>query len=291
MSKNPAPSFQDIIFELPSGLKLYARDYSHDDKPAILCLHGLTRNSADFEPLADYLAQDYRLIIPDQRGRGRSDYDPDPAHYRPDIYAADMLALLAHLGLSKTHIIGTSMGGIMAMIMHAVSPKLIQSCVLNDIGPQIEPEGLSYIKSYVGHDPVFDSWDEAAAAVAQSSAHIFPAYKPAEWMSFTRQLCKTDPRGIVFAYDPQIAAPFKQDDGAAPPDMWPLFEAMSSIPLLIIRGQNSNLFSQACYEKMLAIHLNATGCITANIGHAPMLNEPEPQAAITRFLQINAAHA
>ena len=180
-------------------LELFARDYAGpaaSEAPALLLMHGLTRNSADFEPLAAHLAGSlggrYRLIVPDQRGRGRSASDPEPANYRPDVYAQDMFALLDHLRIEVAGLIGTSMGGLMAMVMAAMQPERVRAAVLNDIGPELAPEGLQRIARYVGPSEPFAGWDEAAARCASINAEAFPGFAQEQWLAFARRTC---PRG------------------------------------------------------------------------------------------------
>mgnify|MGYP002723437328 CR=1 FL=1 len=173
-------------------LDLVARDYParSAQAPSLLLMHGLTRNSADFEPLAWHLAGDYRLIVPDQRGRGLSQWDPEPARYRPDVYAQDMLALLDGLSVARACLIGTSMGGLMAMVMNALRPDLATGFVFNDIGPVLDPAGIARIQGYVGPTGAMASWTAAAARCQASNEAAFPDYGKAEWIAFARRTCR-----------------------------------------------------------------------------------------------------
>ena len=281
--------YEDIYYKSSDGLTLYARDY--DDglgKPVILALHGLTRNSADFHDLALYLNDRFRVITVDQRGRGRSDYDPDPTQYRPDIYCADMFRLLATLNLEKVIVIGTSMGGIMAMMMATQNADIFRAAIINDIGPVIDPAGLKRIQGYVGVARDFASWEEAAKAIEmQQGAEVFPLYTSADWLSFAKRTCTEKPDGRVqFAYDPALANPFKEDETVSSPvDMWPFFAALKSTPILTIRGALSDILSEQTVEKMARIHPDFTAVTIPDIGHAPMLNEAQSLKAIDRFLE------
>lgn len=268
-------------------LDLYARVYEGDG-PALLLMHGLTRNSADFEPLAAHLAGRYRLIVPDQRGRGLSDYDSDPSNYRPDIYAADMFALLDRLGVDQAGLIGTSMGGLMAMIMGALQPSRVRAMVLNDIGPKIEATGLTRIQGYVGPSGDAADWKEAATRCAAINGSALPDYQEADWLAFARRTCVEEADGrIRFAYDPAIAASTAGDEPATvPPDLWPLWHALSAVPVLVLRGDASDLLSADTVSEMERRHVGPFRAVEVpGRGHAPMLDEEVATAAIDTFLQ------
>lgn len=272
-------------------LDLHARIYDGGrgtDQPALLLMHGLTRNSADFEPLAEHLAPGYRLVVPDQRGRGLSDYDSDPANYRPDIYAADMFALLDGLGIARAGLIGTSMGGLIAMIMAATQPDRIAGVIMNDIGPQIEAAGLARIQGYVGPTQDAADWDEAAARCAAVNAVALPDFGPQDWLAFARRTCIETPAGrIRFAYDPAIALSTQGAQPATlPPDLWPLWDMLAEKPVLVLRGGHSDLLSAATVAEMGKRHRGAFSAVDVpNRGHAPILDEPVALSAIEAFLQ------
>ena len=265
-------------------LDLFARIYEGDGPPLLL-MHGLTRNSADFEPLAHHLAGRYRLIVPDQRGRGLSDSDPDAANYRPDVYSADMFALLDDLGIDAVLPIGTSMGGLMAMAMNAMKPGRIRGAVLNDIGPLLDPAGLQRIGGYVGHSAAFADWEEAVGAIADINQDAFPGFAERDWLAFARRTCRVsqDDR-VEFAYDPAIASAF--DASAEQPDLWPLWEALSGKPVLVLRGALSDLLSADVAREMGERHEGPFTLVeVADRGHAPLLDEPEALAALDTFLK------
>lgn len=268
-------------------LDLFARIYPGDG-PALLLMHGLTRNSADFEPLVARLDPKYRLIVPDQRGRGLSDHDPVPANYRPDIYSADMFALLDGLGVARAGLIGTSMGGLMAMIMGALQPARVAGIVLNDIGPKLEEAGLARIQGYVGPTGAPEGWQGAAAICAAINAEAFPGFGPEDWLAFARRTCREDEQGRVrFAYDPAIAESISGDQPATvPPDLWPLWDSISALPVLVLRGALSDLFAAATVTEMAARHAGPFAALDVpERGHAPLLDEPIALAAITNFLK------
>jgi len=271
-------------------LELFARDYEGEGPPLLL-MHGLTRNSADFEPLAQHLAGRYRLIVPDQRGRGLSDSDPDPANYRPDIYVRDMFALLDGLGIERAALIGTSMGGLMAMIMGAIAPERVPAIVLNDIGPALEAAGLARIGGYVGGGEPLADWREAAARCEAVNRQAFPDFGAEDWDAFARRTCRAAVDGrVAFAYDPAIARAFETEEGVAPPDLWPLWQALGEKPVLVIRGVLSDLLSGDTVARMEQLHPGPfTRADVSQRGHAPLLDEPEALAAIETFLTEHAS--
>ncbi|MBH5321944.1 alpha/beta fold hydrolase [Aurantiacibacter sediminis] len=266
-------------------LTLFARDSGGHGKPLLL-MHGLTRNSADFEPLAEHLAPGYRLIIPDQRGRGLSDYDKDPANYRPDIYAQDMFALLASLDIGSTGIVGTSMGGLIALTMNAMKPDAFPAIIFNDVGPELALPGLERIASYVGNDTVFADWDEAAKACAVTNGEAFPEFSDDDWRAWAGRTCRKLPDGrIAFAYDKAIASGFANLGEAPKPDLWPVWQMLGETPVLVVRGAVSDLLSKETLNLMEARHAGPfSSAEVPSRGHAPLLDEPEAVSAITTFL-------
>ena len=265
-------------------LELFARDYPGDGPPLLL-MHGLTRNSGDFEPLARHLAGRYRLIVPDQRGRGLSQEDPD-ANYRPDVYAGDMFALLRSLNVERPGLIGTSMGGLMAMVMNAMQPGSFPAIVFNDVGPVLDPSGLARIGSYVGGGEPFPDWDAAAAASSAINRDAFPDFTDADWQAWARRTCRTLPDGrIAFAYDPAIADGFADIGKEPQPDLWPLWDGLGKTPVLVIRGALSDLLSPDTVREMRQRHQGPFVHVDVpDRGHAPMLDEPVALAAILDFL-------
>ena len=281
--------YSDVTF--PSAdkrLTLYARDYGQpfEGAPAVLCLHGLTRNSADFEWIAAHLSDRYRVLVADMRGRGRSEWDPVPANYNPGVYVQDVLGLLDQLGIAKTVIIGTSMGGLMAMVMGLMARDRMRAVVINDVGPDIEAAGLARIASYTGKTQPPATWADAARTAQFINEVAFPDYGPDDWMAFARRLFRDEGGVPVPAYDPGIAAGLKPQSDApvAPPDLWPMWDALEGLPILAIRGALSDLLSPATLDKMAARHAGMVSVTVPNRGHAPMLDEPEAVSAIDTFL-------
>src|SRR5438067_2951930 len=203
---NAQPGYRDIRFTAPDGLELYARDYGGRSGPPVLCLCGLTRNSRDFEPLAPFIADRCRLLILDYRGRGSSAYAPDPKSYRPDVELADAMRLLDILKIDAAGVIGTSRGGLIAMLMGQAHPGRLSGVVLNDIGPVIERQGLLRIQSYLGKDPNLRTWDQAAASLNET--HPGFELTADEWLSFARRIFRDEDGVPRLDYDPRLAETF-----------------------------------------------------------------------------------
>lgn len=270
-------------------LTLFARDYPGEQAgaPVLLMMHGLTRNSADFEALAGHLPGKYRLVVPDQRGRGLSENDPDPANYRPDIYAEDMWALLDSLDIDRAGLIGTSLGGLMAMLMAAAKPARVSAVVLNDIGAELMDEGFERIKSYTGQGKPMADWNEAAKRCKAINAAALPDLADDDWLTFARRTCAEQPDGsIAFNYDPAIAQDFGSDEPSPRPDLWHIWDTINAVPALILRGQFSDVLSPDTVNEMHRRHDGHFVSFTVpNRGHAPLLDEPEAVAEIEGFLQ------
>lgn len=266
-------------------LNLYARLYDGDGPPLLL-MHGLTRNSGDFDGLAEHLAGRYQLIVPDQRGRGRSDYDPDPENYTPAVYVEDMYALIDGLDLGTIGMVGTSMGGLMAMMMAARTPDRFNSLILNDIGPAVEASGLARIQSYVGQPAVFDDWQQAADHCQAVQSDNMIGFAAQDWMAFARNTCEETPEGnIRFAYDPAISIGLSgSEQTVVPPDLWPMWDRLSALPVLVIRGALSDILSRTTVAEMGRRHPDQfTAVEIDDRGHTPMLDEADALAAIDRF--------
>ncbi|MEQ8858682.1 MAG: alpha/beta hydrolase [Pseudomonadales bacterium] len=272
------------------GLRLHARDYAADEAAdggvAVLCLHGLTRNAADFDDLAARLSPRYRVVVMEQRGRGDSDYDRDPANYQVGTYVQDAMALLDAMELDRPVLIGTSMGGLMSMVMGSTAPQRFRGIVLNDIGPVVEPAGVERIRGYVGRGGPIADWDDAVRATRANNETAFPGLGDAEWLAFAKRLFREEPDGgLRAAYDPAIAEPMNADStSAVPADLWTVFEALSDLPMLLIRGALSDILSARTTEEMARRHPHLEYVEVADRGHAPLLDEPEAVAAIEGFL-------
>ncbi len=284
-------AFSDKYWESADGLRLHYRDYpgrsaKNDRRPPIVCLPGLTRNARDFEQLAAALAGEWRVICAEFRGRGESDYAKDSATYNPLQYAADIAALAEQAGIAKFVAIGTSLGGIVTMLLAATRPGLIAGAVINDIGPAIEPEGMARIRGYIGQGRSFPTWMHAARALKEINGAAYPAYAISDWLAMAKRVLVTSGSGrIVFDYDMKIAEPIL----AAPPDapagdLWPAWRALAGRPLLVVRGALSDLLSAATLERMTAEVPEAKTVTIADVGHPPTLSEPEARDAIALLL-------
>jgi pimeloyl-ACP methyl ester carboxylesterase len=279
----------DIDFRSADGrLRLHAEVRGPQGAPlTVLCLHGLTRNAADFEFLARHLSARYRVVTADQRGRGKSQWDPDPAHYRPGTYVEDMFALLDRLAIDRVVLIGTSMGGHMAMIIGASQPARLRGMVLNDIGPEVLNSGLQRLRSALSNRAPAANWAEAAAQAKRINQIAFPDYLDADWEAFARRTYVEDASARpVAAFDPAVLQGLNETDlTAVLPDLWSHWKRLDSIPILAIRGALSDIISPEILDAMAARHPNLTPITIANRGHAPMLDEPAAVAAIDAFLK------
>jgi pimeloyl-ACP methyl ester carboxylesterase len=277
-----------ISYQSFDGLTLNAYQYgSEKDRLTVLCLHGLTRNHKDFEPMITELDCQYNFLAVDVRGRGTSDYDPDSKNYIPPVYVRDVLSLIEHLQLEQFAIIGTSMGGIMSMLMMPLIGKQVLGVVLNDIGPAVEPVGLRRIGNYVGRNMEFADWDSATAAVLKNNQRVFPSYSLSDWRAFAERTCRQRSDGtVVMDYDPRIREAFRSVPaiGFARFMAWRLFAHMQSVPLLLVRGQTSDLLSDRNARRMVRRHGNARLLTVPDAGHAPMLDEREAVMEIRLFL-------
>ncbi|MGV3513046.1 MAG: alpha/beta fold hydrolase [Novosphingobium sp.] len=278
--------YEDRYWTSSDGLRLHFRYYDGDSaKPPVICLPGLTRNARDFEDLADRLAGTWRVLCPEMRGRGDSDYAKDPMTYTPMHYLQDVEALLAQEGIDRFVSIGTSLGGLLTMLLAVSNPQRIAAAVLNDVGPEVSEQGLERIRGYVGQGRNFETWMHAARALQESSADVYPDWDITQWLRYAKRIMALGTGGrIAFDYDMKIAEPFEAPAGATPQvDMWPLFDALATRPLLILRGETSDILEPATAQKM-ATRPGVELVTLPRIGHAPTLDEPESIAAIGRLL-------
>ncbi len=251
----------------------------------LLCLPGLTRNMEDFEPVVDAFADRAQVIRMDFRGRGASDWG-DPSTYQIPVEAADVVALLDHLGLERVTILGTSRGGLVAMVMAAMARDRIAGVIFNDIGPEVMPEGLAYIMDYLGLPPKAKTLEEAAAAFPRHYAPAFRDVPEATWAAMARRIFRQEDGRLVNRYDPRlreaVAPAFAP--GAVAPDLWPLFDALAGAPLGLIRGAGSNLLSVETAAEMRRRRPDMAFADIADRGHVPFLDEPEAVAVIETVL-------
>lgn len=293
-ARRAGDEFKEHRIKTADGLSVYVRDYpavAPTTGLPVFCLHGLTRNSKDFELVAPRIAAlGRRTLAWDTRGRGRSDRDPEPARYNAAIYAQDALAVLDALGIERCVFLGTSMGGLITMILTTLAPQRIAAAILNDIGPVVDPRGLARIAGYVGKGGAAGSWDAAAAACRAVNGDAFPDRDDAFWMRFARRTFRETGRGVLEPdYDPAIANAFAQPGDAAPapaPDLSPLFKNLSGVPVLVVRGATSDILSAEGVAAMRALKSDLVVAEVPRTGHAPTLEEPEAFDAIVDFLAI-----
>lgn len=278
--------FAESYWQSHDGLRLYSRVYEGPDAgaPTVLCLHGLTRNSRDFEDLAPHLARRYRVIAPDLRGRGFSARDPELQNYQPAIYVKDILALLDTLGVPRIAVIGTSLGGMLAMMLGYGQPARIAGMVLNDVGPEIDPEGIERIKQYAGRLPAARTWRIAVAQTVAVYGDAWPGLSPQRWEALARRGYREDAAGVVeLDADPNIGAALRAAPAAAL-DLWPLWKALRGIPTLAIRGARSDILSAATFARMKQESPTLQQLEVADRGHVPLLDEAECVTAVDGFL-------
>jgi pimeloyl-ACP methyl ester carboxylesterase len=269
------------------ALELYADDAGPSDAElTVLCMHGLTRNSKDFGVLAEHLSRRCRVVSADQRGRGRSQWDTNAANYQPMVYAQDMFQLLDHLAIDRAVLVGTSMGGIVAMTMAGMQPDRVRGIVLNDIGPEVPSEGLKRLRDSLVAPAEVSSWQDAARQAQRVNGLAFPDFGANDWLAFAHRTYIEDASGRpVAAYDRAILNALMQADlSVVPANLWSLWPRLESIPVLAIRGGLSDILSAETLQQMAASHPRLSAVTLAHRGHAPLLDEPPAVAAIDSFL-------
>jgi pimeloyl-ACP methyl ester carboxylesterase len=280
-----AERYADRHLLVRDGLRLHYRDYpGATDRPPLLCLPGLTRNARDFAGFAERYSPRFRVIALDFRGRAASDYDPVPARYNPVTYAGDVIELLDQLGIGEAIFAGTSLGGLVTMVVAATAPQRIAAAIINDVGPDVDPAGIDRILTYVGKDVRFKSWDEAADTIAANYGSKFDRFTHADWVAMAKRNCREENGEICFDYDMAIAEPFRTAGPVPQVDLWPLFDALGQKPLLVVRGGKSDLLTAETAEKMQAVAPGMKLVVVPGVGHAPELSEPEAVTAIDEFL-------
>ena len=285
------PPYENRYWWSNDGLRLHYRDYPGPaDRPPILCLPGLTRNARDYHDLALRLSPDWRVIAIDLRGRGDSGYAKDPMSYVPLTYVQDVEALLSELDVARYVAFGTSLGGIVAMLLAGTARERLAGLVLNDVGPEISPEGLSRIRSYVGKSNTWPTWLHAARAVAEANESVYPDFQLEDWLAMAKRLYRLNSAGrIVLDYDMKIAEPFRVPGNEAGPDMWRALEGLKTVPTLLVRGATSDVLAASVAERMAGVLEQGDLLTIPDTGHAPTLDEPEAIAAIDRLLARIAA--
>ena len=268
-------------FDTSDGLSLYYADEGAG--LPILCLSGLTRDSRDFDYVMPHLSG-CRVIRLDYRGRGNSDWSDDFLTYNIMREAQDAVELLDHLGLAQVAILGTSRGGLIAMGLAATLKTRLLGVALNDIGPELDPKGLDAIMVYLGVKPRAKTLAEASAGLAYVMRDKFANVPQSRWDAEVAKFFVETDDGLELVYDPKLRDAVEEASKGEMPDLWPWFEALSGLPCAIIRGENSDLLSQATYQEMLKRMPNAHGAVVKDRAHVPFLDEPEAVAALHKWI-------
>jgi pimeloyl-ACP methyl ester carboxylesterase len=289
-------AFESRFFTAKDGLRLHARIYPAGNPPGaareplpVICLPGLSRNVRDFHQFALLVAQDLsaprRVIALDYRGRGLSDYDPNPENYNIGIECRDVITVCTALGIARAIFVGTSRGGLILHIMAALKPDLIAGAVLNDIGPEIEADGLRDIRDYLSQRSSPATLDDAADGLARIYGAAFPALSRTDWLDMADALYVEKAGRLVTDYDPKLTDQLQAIDFSKPlATLWPQFELLAKVPLLVVRGDHSRLLSQETLTRM-ARSSSAVKTVTApGQGHAPLLHHPDIFSSVRDFL-------
>jgi pimeloyl-ACP methyl ester carboxylesterase len=286
--------WQDIYYASFDDLKLHARYYPAEEPKGrpVVCLPGLTRNARDFHHLAIALThhkdRPRDVYALDYRGRGLSQYDRHWENYTPYIELIDTLDFMTIAGLHQAAIIGTSRGGIIAMMMAAVRPTNMAVVVLNDVGPIIETRGLARIMGYVGRTPVPKTWEDAGMLLREMNERAFPGISLAQWEEIAHDLFNERKGRPAQSYDKKLARAFGRIDLSRPPqDLWPQFSALAQFPVLVLRGANSDLLRPETVSAMVERHPNLRAITVERQGHAPLLRDRVTVEAIASFLAAN----
>lgn len=294
----PANGFDEFTYSASDGLRLYARVYGNrgldDQATPIVCLPGLTRNSADFHRLALQLSGSTtaarRVICFDARGRGQSEWDSDPKNYSIPVEADDVLAGCAALGIRHAVFIGTSRGGLIILALASARPGMLASVILNDVGPVVEGAGLAKIMAYQDRLSTATSLADAVARLKQVQGKAFSVLAEEDWLDYVSPMFVEKKGKLVANFDPAILAALQNIDLSAPlPTLWPQFDGLRAIPLMTIRGENSTLLSEETTEEMARRHPRMELVVAEGQGHAPFLHLDPLARKIAVFCR-NADH-
>jgi pimeloyl-ACP methyl ester carboxylesterase len=280
-------STASVFVTAQDGLRLHVRSYGRrTERLPVVCLPGLARTSADFDELAVALtAQDRRVIALDYRGRGRSEYDRNPENYSLVVELADVVAVLAALDIGRAVFVGTSRGGILTMLLAAARPTAIAGAVLNDIGPVIEAKGLLRIKSYVGKLPTPKNFEDGAEILRRLFDAQFPKLDSEGWLAAARRTWRESDGHLTPTYDVRLAKILEGIDLERPlPALWKEFDALSAVPLMVIRGANSDVLSKDAVTAMRQRRSAMERLVVPDQGHTPLLAEPDVIRRIAAFI-------
>ncbi len=278
--------YRDRRVTARDGLELFVRDWgdARARRVPLLCLPGLTRNGADFARVARRLSGERRVICPDYRGCGRSGYDRHWRNYAPRTYLDDIAQAMAACGVERAVVLGTSLGGILAAGLAVAKPLAVAGVILNDVGPEIESGGLAHILRYIERDRPQPDWPTAASFLERTLPQLSLAGE-ADWLEFARGTYREGADGALhFDWDIRIARALAKGADSVP-DLWPLFGALQRIPALALRGERSDILSEACFERMGREKPDLVRVTVPGVGHAPSLDEPAARNALDDFLR------
>ena len=278
--------YDNLYWWSVDGVRLHARDYPGDpSRTPLVCLPGLTRNARDFHDFAQAQAATRRVIAVSFRGRGESGYAKDPMSYVPLTYVQDLEVLLQEQRIARFVSVGTSLGGIVTVLLAAADRGRIAGAVLNDVGPEIEAAGLQRIRGYVGRGSSCPTWLHAARTVQEANRDVYPHWELKQWLAMAKRLYRVTGAGrVVLDYDLRLAEPFRVPGAEAGPDMWGALESLREVPVLVVRGERSDVLAQATAERMVERLGSAELVSVPGVGHAPTLAEPEVAEAMARLL-------
>ncbi len=285
MGSGEEPGYRERFITSRHGLRLYCRDYGDpiSQRTPVFCLAGLARNAKDFDIPARRLAPKRRVIAFDYRGRGRSAYDSDPRRYRPEVYLDDAVQIMMAIGLHGALLVGTSLGGLLAMGIAVAQPGLVSGVVLNDIGAELDMTATKGIMEVLGASKPLPDWECAVTRLKT----VFPNLNlenDDRWRIFAKATYKLGPDGMLHPdWDPRAMAQAVRTSGEIP-DLWPYFRALAGVPTLAIRGALSDIFSEKTFQRMKQVKPDLMQTLIPNRGHAPLLDEPESEQAIDELL-------
>ena len=281
-------SFAEKYYQSQDGLNLYYREYgSEGDACPLLCLSGLTRNSADFHSFAERYSKNRKVYALDYRGRGKSDRDTDYKNYNPQVYLGDIHSFLTSVGIERALFVGTSLGGLMTMVMAGFAKNFVAGAILNDVGPEVDKSGGARILGYVGKDVRFASLEEAAEKQKEQYVGAYPDLSDEDWLGQANTTFTYDEeaKNYCLNYDLNLSkALAEQLNSDEPVDLWPFFRALGDIPTLAIRGALSDVLSDTVFMRMKSENPNMETVVLKNRGHVPLLNEPELLPVLDKFI-------